>query len=309
MRNNYDRIATCPSRLLECLLTASGVDDPVVTPRAVHGVVTSIHVEIGRCAVVEGIENVVAVAAVEHIATCGSPDDGVAHDGGSDFADIIVGSDNDEDFIGRQGDDTIDGGGVDTLKFDRSCCATIEFLGVLLDRGLATGKWNGQQFLYRISNIEDARGSDLDDGLRGNSAENRLRGNGGDDNIDSGGGDDRLAGSEGEDRFYFEAGHGNDRIDDFTDGEDRMRFSYLVAHMTCEIVSPPGGLVTCRGPVLHRARRTPLQWRRARVNLAPFAFHRRGTAMVPSHPTSRDAPARRTGGPGDEPTRPNPGHG
>ena len=74
---------------------------------------------------------------------------------------MIRGSGNNEHFIGRQGDDDIDGrGGWDVLRFDRSCCATIRGLDVNLGAGTATGTWNGQAFAYSIANIEEVRGSD-----------------------------------------------------------------------------------------------------------------------------------------------------
>ena len=120
---------------------------------------------------------------------------------GSDFADTIIGSGNDESFIGRRGNDTIDGGGGrDRLRFDRSsCCGGLE---VDLAAGTATGTWNGEAFSYRISNIEDVRGSAGDDTLIGDAGNNRLRGGAGDD------------------VFVFERAHGEDRIEDFTNGED-----------------------------------------------------------------------------------------
>ena len=142
---------------------------------------------------------------------------------GSNFPDLIVGSDNDEHFIGRRGHDTIDGrGGHDTLRFDRDCCATIVGLGVSLYRNWAAGSWDGQRFFYNIANIEEVRGTNGGDFLEGDSGYNRLRGRGGNDTIERFGGDDRLEGGSGRDQFRFSTGHGDDRIDDFTDGEDRL---------------------------------------------------------------------------------------
>ena len=48
---------------------------------------------------------------------------------------------------------------------------------------------------------------------------------------------------------------------------------------------------------------------RSPASLPSVPFHRGGTAMIPSHGMSRDAPARRTGGPGNESTRRSPCHG
>ena len=139
---------------------------------------------------------------------------------GSDFTDTIIGSGNNESFIGRKGNDTIDGGGGwDRLRFDRSCCA-ISNLVVDLAAGTAKGTWNGDGFSYRISNIEEIRGGSGDDDLRGNAGNNRLRGYAGDDTLEGGAGDDRLYGGNGNDVFVFERGHGSDTINDFTDGDD-----------------------------------------------------------------------------------------
>ena len=122
---------------------------------------------------------------------------------GSDFADTIIGSGNNESFIGRRGNDTIDGrGGWDRLRFDRSSWNTIRNLVVDLDEGTATGTWNGEAFSYRISNIEEVRGSASDDILQGDAGRNTFRG------------------GAGRDQFIFERGHGNDDIEDFTNGED-----------------------------------------------------------------------------------------
>ena len=122
---------------------------------------------------------------------------------GSDFTDVIRGSGNNEHFIGRQGDDYIDGrGGFDTLRFDRDCCATIRNLDVDLDDGTATGTWNGQGFSYRFSSIEAVRGGNGSDTFSSSANDERFRGKGGDD------------------IFIFEGAHGHDRIEDFTNGDD-----------------------------------------------------------------------------------------
>ena len=137
---------------------------------------------------------------------------------GSDFTDTIIGSANDESFIGRRGNDRIDGGGgFDRLRLDRSGVAN---LNVDLSEGVATGTWNGEAFTYRISNIEEVRGSSGDDELIGDAGNNTLRGRAGDDVLEGGAGDDRLYGGSGDDVFIFERGHGEDSIADFTNGDD-----------------------------------------------------------------------------------------
>ena len=69
------------------------------------------------------------------------------------------GTDNNESFIGRAGDDVIDGrGGFDRVRFDRSAFnAGVE---VDLDAEFARGTWNGEVFTYTLRSIEHVRGSD-----------------------------------------------------------------------------------------------------------------------------------------------------
>ena len=123
---------------------------------------------------------------------------------GSDFSDRIIGSDRDESFIGRHGNDTIDGGGgFDRLRFDRSGVGDVE---VDLGAGRATGTWDGNAFTYRISNIEEVRGSSASDTLIGDAGDNVLRGGGGADSLDGGAGDDRLWGGGGADMLDGGAG-------------------------------------------------------------------------------------------------------
>ena len=159
---------------------------------------------------------------------------------GSNFSDTIRGSDRNDSFIGRGGDDVIDGrGGVDELRLDRSGVGAVV---VDLQGGTATGTWDGAAFSYSISNIERVRGSRNDgDRLYGNSGDNRLRGMGGDDIIEGRGGNDDLQGGDGDDILVggpgnntYHGGDGEDtfvigfrdgdyqRIDDFTNGEDRI---------------------------------------------------------------------------------------
>ena len=163
---------------------------------------------------------------------------------GTDLSDVIRGSDNDESFIGRRGNDVIDGrGGWDRLRFDRSGVGDVK---VDLQAGTATGTWGdrpesytvdhldskeerliGSFFRYRISNIEHVRGGDGDDILRGSAERDKLEGKDGDDVIEGRAGDDDLRGGRGADDFIFGAGHGKDYIGDFEDGVDVIVISGL----------------------------------------------------------------------------------
>ena len=163
---------------------------------------------------------------------------------GTDLSDVIRGSNNDESFIGRAGNDVIDGrGGFDRLRFDRS---GVRNVSVDLQAGTATGNWGdnpvtytidhldseeerlvGTFFSYRISNIERVVGSDGDDVLRGSGRDERLEGRDGDDILAGRGGENHFEGGDGRDTFVIGfSRHGNyQRIDDFTDGEDRIDLS------------------------------------------------------------------------------------
>ena len=75
---------------------------------------------------------------------------------GSEHADVFHGSDRDESFLGRAGDDDIDGGdGFDQLHFGYNsrfaAYIDVQNLEVDLDAGTATGTWNGNPFSYSIS--------------------------------------------------------------------------------------------------------------------------------------------------------------
>ena len=182
---------------------------------------------------------------------------------GTDLTDTIRGSDNDESFIGRRGNDVIDGrGGWDRLRFDRTGVGAVD---VDLRAGTATGTWGdsafthetpwflepiveqvvGSVFSYRISNIEEVRGSNNgNDRIYGSDGDNRIEGRGGDDILDGRGGKDRLYGGDGNDILvgrggaadrdddqlhggagndtFIIRGNGTNTISDFANGEDRI---------------------------------------------------------------------------------------
>ena len=145
---------------------------------------------------------------------------------GTDFSDRIGGSDRDESFIGRWGNDFIDGGGgFDRLRFDRRGVEDVE---VDLSRGTATGTWDGNAFAYSISNIEWVRGGGGNDILRGSAGDEQFQGRSGNDSlyggdgndtIEGGAGNDLLSGGTGDDLYVFAPGHGNDTISNVDDGD------------------------------------------------------------------------------------------
>ena len=64
-----------------------------------------------------------------------------------------------------------------------------------------------------------------DDEISGKGGDDRLDGGSGDDRLDGGRGDDTLVGGMGRDTFVFEPGGGDDRVTDFTNGEDKIDLS------------------------------------------------------------------------------------
>ena len=106
----------------------------------------------------------------------------------------------DDLIVGRDGDDSIDGAdGHDTA------------FGAEGDDDLTGGA--GHDWLF---------GGEGDDTLDGGDGNDRLIGGEGADTLAGGDGDDTLTGGAGADSFVYRAGHGNDRITDFTDGEDAI---------------------------------------------------------------------------------------
>ena len=109
----------------------------------------------------------------------------------TDFADTLLGSDRNENFIPEQGNDTIDGAeGWDAVRYDRSGVGPVF---VDLGANIATGTWDGNGFTDTLFNIEEVRGSrEGDDTLIGDDGNNLLVGRGGNDSIDGAGGDDTV---------------------------------------------------------------------------------------------------------------------
>ncbi|MEO1091170.1 MAG: M10 family metallopeptidase C-terminal domain-containing protein [Pseudomonadota bacterium] len=148
---------------------------------------------------------------------------------GGDGNDIMTGGDASDYLMGNGGNDTIDGGaGIDTIYHDYATA------GVRVD--LANGTSSGGDGSDTLRNIEWADGSRFDDHLTGSAGANRLRGLDGDDVILGGLGADTISGDGGDDWlfgrsydratdvFVFAPGHGADRIRDFENGVDRIRY-------------------------------------------------------------------------------------
>ena len=140
-----------------------------------------------------------------------SIDGGLGQDtlsGGAD-KDVLIGADNNDLLLGGDGDDELQGNeGEDILKGG----AGADFLFGQEDDDLLSGNEGDDQ-------IQSGRGNDS---LQGNEGNDNLLGQLGDDILDGGTGDDILVGGGGSDRFFFDRNNGNDTINDFAVGEDKI---------------------------------------------------------------------------------------
>ena len=168
---------------------------------------------------------------------------------GSGYGDVLVGDigfnrldggDGDDVLRGGAGNDVLDGGAGDDLLHGGAGADrlnggpgedTVSFQGS--DAGVnVTLPGQGQHGHARndiITNVENLVGSAHGDVLSGDDNDNYLDGGDGDDILWDHGGNDVLKGGagadkiftlEGNDRFLFEAGHGDDIIYFFGDGDD-----------------------------------------------------------------------------------------
>ncbi|MDA8134101.1 MAG: tandem-95 repeat protein [Desulfobacteraceae bacterium] len=147
---------------------------------------------------------------------------------GTDYNDILLGSDRSEGFFGTLGNDTIDGGGgLDWLSYGWMD-GDGGFIGVNID--LASGSAIGRNsngvaiFTDTLTNLEEVEGSMFSDTIRGNAGNNRLAGLEGDDHIFGGEGYDTLVGDQG-----------NDRIEGAV-------FNSRIPQNTASYVDDPGGI-------------------------------------------------------------------
>ncbi|MFC3125070.1 glycerophosphodiester phosphodiesterase family protein [Pseudoroseomonas globiformis] len=134
---------------------------------------------------------------------------GIDHLDGGDGNDVLDGGAGDDALLGGTGDDRLTGGkGNDRLE------------GGAGDDRLYGGE--GLDILLGGDGDDRMDGGAGDDRLQGGAGNDFLHGGDGDDWIEGGAGHDRLEGGAGEDRFVFGPGSGQDRIADFTVGEDRI---------------------------------------------------------------------------------------
>ena len=168
-----------------------------------------------------------------------------------------------DDFVGTDGDDTIEGGttddtltggaGADTFAFgadhgddtitdftagtdkiDLSALTGVTGVGDVYywqsgdDAVISTAHQGGGRITLEGVSLSELSVSDFifyQNTYTGTEAADTLTGGAGDDTITGLGGDDTLTGGAGADTFVFASGHGADTITDFTDGEDTIDLS------------------------------------------------------------------------------------
>jgi len=136
-------------------------------------------------------------------------------------ADEILGDDGDDWINGGTGDDRIWGGdGADSLN---GAGGADELHGGAGDDGL-TGQ-GGDDALFGDDGDDAIYGVRGNDALFGGAGNDLLMGGDDDDILTGGTGNDRLFGGADADIFVFETGCGQDRIEDFQSGLDRIDLS------------------------------------------------------------------------------------
>ena len=108
---------------------------------------------------------------------------------------------------------------------------------------------NGNDALSGDGGNDTLTGGSGDDRLYGGAGIDTLRGEAGNDLLDGGSGSDNLYGGGGNDVFVFRAGDGDDTIDDFENGNDRIKFGGSIAYEDLTIEQDGDDvLITYRDP-------------------------------------------------------------
>ena len=141
---------------------------------------------------------------------------------GDEGADVLHGGAGDDRLRGEEGADVLYGGaGDDTLDGDSYLSGAAGDDTLYGEEGddVLSGLW-GDDRLYGGAGVDELDGDEGNDYLHGGDGDDDLTGWEGHDRLEGGEGNDRLRGYDGDDTFIFGPGHGSDRIDDFTVGED-----------------------------------------------------------------------------------------
>ena len=189
---------------------------------------------------------------------------------GTVYSDVMLGSDQAwERFEVLGGTDHVDGrGGTDEIAYHNNQWHQA-FPGDFItgiDADLKKGEIIDTSGYYvdTVVNVENVRGSVLDDIIRGDDGINRLRGDQGDDvlrgrkggdtllgergndfmyggrgadKMNGGSGVDVMRGGLGNDQFIFNAGFDHDTVVNFEDGADRLNFSSFGFASAADVLS------------------------------------------------------------------------
>ena len=143
----------------------------------------------------------------------GGKGDDTFHVGDGDDTHAYGGGGNDTFYLGNgDGTHAYGGKGDDTFH-----------VGNGNDNYVYGGK--GDDTFYGGTGDDRLQGEEGNDTLYGGVGDDRIKGGDGNDTIYGGAGDDRIYGGAGNDTFVVGINHGNDRIKDFTDGEDTIDLS------------------------------------------------------------------------------------
>lgn len=154
-------------------------------------------------------------------------DGGVGNDKvyGGGGTDNVLGGDGNDTVSGGSANDTLDGGaGDDKLNGDGG--------NDLISGGAGKDEANGGAGNDVISGgaandiLSGATGNDV---LNGDEGDDQLIGGAGNDTLSGGAGNDKLTGGLNADVFVFEAALGDDRVTDFRNDVDTLRFSTALA--------------------------------------------------------------------------------
>ncbi len=135
-----------------------------------------------------------------------------------DGDDLVIAATGDDTLGGGTGDDTILGGaGNDVLYGGQDAGDT--GLNDVIDGGA------GNDAIFGSSGRDSISGGSGDDNLFSGDGNDTVEGGTGNDTLWGGGGNDMFEGGAGDDTFIFEAGHGDDTIEDFDVSDDTLQLS------------------------------------------------------------------------------------
>ena len=166
--------------------------------------------------------------------------DGADYLDGGAGNDKVYGNAGNDTLVYGGGTDTLDGGtGIDVADFSSMSSALYVNLGAGGFEAWTSGTQSATATNLTLAiadlvSIETIVGTAWNDVMIGNGSANKLSGGAGADSLSGGGGNDTLSGGAGNDQlnggsgadsFVFTTGWGNDTVQDFVRGKDKLDFS------------------------------------------------------------------------------------